>query len=222
MTRNNAFATVETWVFDLDNTLYTHDLRLFDQVSALMTDWVMRTLSLDRPAADSLRARYWREHGTTLAGLMAIDGVEPGPFLDAVHAIDLSAVVPDRRLDAALERLPGRKVVYTNGSRGHAERVTQALGIRDRFDALYGIEDSGFTPKPRREAFERVFGADGLAPDRSAMVEDDQRNLEVPFAIGMQTVWAQIDPSEAPAPHVRHVTTDLAAFLAEIVDDLEA
>jgi putative hydrolase of the HAD superfamily len=215
------FADVETWVFDLDNTLYSHDLRLFDQVSALMTDWVMRELGLDRPAADALRARYWREHGTTLAGLMAVNGVEPEPFLEAVHAIDLSAVAPDRRLDAALARLPGRKVVYTNGSRGHAERVTGALGLRARFDAVYGIEDAGFAPKPRRAAFDRVFAADGLAPARAAMVEDDQRNLEVPFALGMQTVWAPIDPEEPAAPHVRHVAIGLAGFLEGVIAGMD-
>jgi putative hydrolase of the HAD superfamily len=222
MSGASPFATVETWVFDLDNTLYPHDLHLFDQVSALMTDWVMRELAIDRAAADALRARYWREHGTTLAGLMAVHGMDPEPFLEAVHAIDLSSVKPDRRLDAALGRLPGRKVVYTNGSRGHAERVTAALGLRARFDALYGIEDSGFTPKPRRAAFDRVFGAARVTPDRAAMVEDDQRNLEVPFALGMQTVWAPIDPDEPAAPHVRHVAIDLAAFVERVADELGA
>jgi putative hydrolase of the HAD superfamily len=204
---------IETWVFDLDNTLYPHTLRLFDQVSARMTDFMMRTLGLSQAEADALRARYWREHGTTLAGLMAVDGIDPEGFLEEVHDIDLSALVPDPRLDAALARLPGRRIVYTNGSKRHAARITEALGIRARFDALYGVEDAGFVPKPRRAAFERVFAAAGVAPARSGMIEDDQRNLEAPHALGMATIWAPIDPEEPAGPHVGHVAVDLAAFL---------
>ena len=206
-------AEVETWVFDLDNTLYPHTLRLFDQVSAKMTAFVMRRFGMSHAEADALRARYWREHGTTLAGLMEVDRIDPGPFLDEVHAIDLSALAPDPRLDAALAELPGRRIVYTNGSKSHADRITRALGIRDRFDALYGVEDAGFQPKPRRSAFERVFAAAGVTPATAAMVEDDQRNLEIPHALGMATIWAPIDPEEPAGPHVGHVAVEIREFL---------
>lgn len=207
-------AAVATWVFDLDNTLYPPALRLFDQVNARMTTYVMRALGIDRAAADALRARYWREHGTTLAGLMAVHALDPEPFLEDVHAIDLSAVAPDPGLAAAIARLPGRKIVYTNGSRGHGARVSAALGLT--FDAIYGVEDAGYAPKPRREAFERVFAADGLDPASAAMVEDDQRNLVEPAAMGMVAIWRPADPQERPAPHVAHVAPDLAAFLGAI------
>ncbi len=213
-----SLAEVESWVFDLDNTLYPHTLRLFDQVSARMTTFVMRELGLAHAEADALRARYWREHGTTLAGLMEVDGIDPEDFLAEVHEIDLSALVPDPRLDAALAALPGRRVVYTNGSRDHAARITEKLGIRGRFEALYGVEDAGFVPKPRRAAFERVFAADGLDHARAAMVEDDQRNLEVPHALGMATIWAPLDPDEAAGAHVGHVAVDLAAFLETVLE----
>lgn len=215
MTRAD-FHHVTTWVFDLDNTLYPHSLRLFDQVNAKITAFVMRTLAVDEDEAQRLRALYWREHGTTLAGLMAHHALDPEPFLDDVHDIDLAAVQPDTRLAAAIAALPGRKIVYTNGSRRHAERVSGALGLRPLFDALYGVEDAGYTPKPHRAAFERVFAADGFEPARAAMVEDDQRNLAVPAAMGLATIWhpgAQTDP---PAPHVHHVAVDLAAFLSEL------
>ena len=208
-----ALGAVETWVFDLDDTLYPPGLGLFDQVLARITGFIMRELALDHAAATELRLRYRREHGTSLAGLMARHRVDPEAFLEDVHAIDLSALKADPRLDAALARLPGRRVVYTNGSRAHAERVTRALGVRERFAALYGIEDGGFAPKPRREAFARVFAADGLTPARAAMIEDDQRNLEIPHALGMATIWAPKDPSEAAAPHVGHVARGLADFL---------
>jgi putative hydrolase of the HAD superfamily len=217
VSRAPALGAVETWVFDLDDTLYPPGSGLFDQVVARMTAFVMRELGLDRAAADALRARYRREHGTTLAGLMAVHRIDPAPFLEDVHAIDLSGLAPDPRLDAALAALPGRRIVHTNGSRGHAERITAALGLRDRFDAVYGIEDAGFTPKPHRPAFERVAAAAGLRPERSAMVEDDPRNLEVPHALGMATIWAAGPADAEPAAHVGHVARDLAAFLEGVV-----
>lgn len=211
-----AFRHVDTWVFDLDNTLYSPEARLFDQIESRMTAWVMEALGLDRDRADRLRERYWRLHGTTLAGLMAEHGADPDAYLAAVHDIDLSAVSPAPGLGAAVAALPGRKVVFTNGSRAHARNVTAALGIADVFDALYGFEDAGYEPKPRESAFARVFAMDGLAPDRAAMFEDDPRNLAVPHALGMRTVLVGRAISAAPGPHVHHVTDDLAGFLGRL------
>ncbi len=206
---------VETWVFDLDNTLYPPALRLFDQVSARITAFVMRELAVDAPEAARLRDIYWRAHGTTLAGLMAVHGLAPDPYLDEVHDIDLSAVTPDPRLAAAILALPGRKVVYTNGSRGHAFKVCRALGLHDVFDALYGVEDAGYVPKPVRAAFERVFERDGLDPRRAAMIEDDQRNLRVPADMGMRAIWVPAGSGAPAEPHVHHVAPDLSAFLSQ-------
>lgn len=217
MTVPASLAHVETWVFDLDNTLYPSSLRLFDQVHAKMRAYVMEALSLEADAADALRHRYWAEHGTTLAGLMIHHAIDPVPFLHAVHDIDLGAVRPDARLAAAIAALPGRKIVYTNGSKEHAHRVSTALGLRHLFDALYGIEDAGYVPKPRREAFERVFAAAGLRPETGAMVEDDQRNLEVPAAMGLATIWHPGEQTVAPGPHIHHVAPDLADFLSRLV-----
>ncbi len=207
-------AHVETWVFDMDNTLYAPSLRLFDQVSARITTYVMEALAVERAEAERLRALYWREHGTTLAGLMALHGVDPDPFLDYVHAIDLSAVAPDLALRDAIAALPGRKVVYTNGSRAHGRTLAAALGLSDCFAAFYGVEDAGYVVKPHHPAFEAVFARDGLDPRRAAMVEDDQRNLRVPAAMGMRAIWRPADPAEPREAHVHHVAHDLAAFLA--------
>lgn len=208
------FRHVETWVFDLDNTLYPREVRLFDQIEALMTEYVMRALAVDAAQAARLRDHYWRTYGTTLAGLMHEHGLEPDPFLAAVHDIDLSAMSEAQALAAAIAALPGRKIVYTNGSREHARRVTAALGLARAFDALYGCEDAGYLPKPRDAAFHAVFDVDGLAPSRAAMFEDDPRNLEVPHALGMRTVLVG---AESDAPHVEHCTRDLAAFLQSVV-----
>jgi putative hydrolase of the HAD superfamily len=204
------FQHVRTWVFDLDNTLYPPHVRLFDQIETRMTDYVMRALGVDAERANLLRAEYWRNYGTTLAGLMRVHALDPEPYLDHVHDIDLSMVPAAPDLRAAIDGLPGRKIVYTNGSREHARRVTTALGIAACFDRLYGIEDAGFLPKPEARAFGTVFALDGLDGARAAMFEDDPRNLAVPHALAMRTVL--VGPAERH-PHVHHQTEELAAFL---------
>jgi putative hydrolase of the HAD superfamily len=207
------FTHVETWVFDLDNTLYPPAARLFDQIERRMTDYVMTALGVDAIEADGLRATYWQRYGTTLAGLMQEHGLDPLPYLEHVHDIDLSVIAPAPLLCAALGRLPGRKIVYTNGSREHARRVTGAIGLDGCFDALYGFEDAAYVPKPEARAFATVFGLDGLAPARAAMFEDDHRNLAVPHGLGMRTVL--VGPA-ADHPHVHHTTEDLTAFLGRL------
>ncbi|WP_136637109.1 pyrimidine 5'-nucleotidase [Pseudooceanicola onchidii] len=209
------FSHVTTWVFDLDNTLYPPAARLFDQIEVRMTDWVMRTLGIDRAAADRLRSDYWRDHGTTLAGLMRNHGVDPGPYLHEVHDIDFSVLDPDPALAGAITALPGRKIIYTNGSAPYAERVIAARGLSGLFDAIYGVEHAGFHPKPDAQAFDTVFGLDRLDTARAAMFEDDPRNLAVPHAKGMKTVL--VGPEPLTADHIHHHTDDLAGFLARLV-----
>jgi putative hydrolase of the HAD superfamily len=210
------FTHVTTWVFDLDNTLYPPHMRLFDQIEVRMTDWVMQALQVDRARADHLRAYYWRTYGTTLAGLMREHNVDPGPYLHEVHDIDFSVLSPDPDLARAISRLPGRKIIYTNGCAPYAEKVLSTRGLGSIFDAIYGVEHAGFHPKPDALAFATVFGKDGLDPARGAMFEDDTRNLAVPHALGMRTV--HVAPEAAPADHIHHHTDDLAAFLARLVE----
>ncbi|NNU80936.1 pyrimidine 5'-nucleotidase [Halovulum dunhuangense] len=208
------FSHVRAWVFDLDNTLYPPEARLFDQIERLMTDYIVTRLGVTETEAGRLRSEYWRSHGTTLAGLMDLHRVDPEDFLDAVHAIDLTNLPRDEALRLAIAALPGRKIVYTNGSREHARRVTQARGLDGLFDALYGVEDAGYAPKPRRDAFERVFGLAKLEADRGAMFEDDPRNLEVPHALGMRTVL--VGPHHE-GDHIHHRTEDLTRFLSQVI-----
>lgn len=210
-----AFAHVRTWVFDLDNTLYPPEIRLFDQIDRRMTDYVMRTLRLGRAEADALRRRYWRDYGTTLAGLMMHHGVDPVPYLVEVHAIDFSALSPCAVLRAGIARLPGRRVVYTNGSAPYARRVIEARGLANLIDAVYGVEDAGYHPKPRAEAFATVFALDGLDPAAAAMFEDDARNLEVPHGLGMRTVHVAPEALR-DAAHIHHHTADLGVFLGRL------
>lgn len=208
------FSHVTAWVFDLDNTLYPPEAKLFDQINVRMTDWVMQALGVDRAEADRLRLHYWQTYGTTLAGLMDEHGVDPGPYLTHVHEISLDALQSDPELAAAIADLPGRRIVYTNGSAPYAKRVLTARGLSGLFDAVYGVEHAGFRPKPERTAFETVFTRDGIAPDRAAMFEDDVRNLEAPHAMGMRCVLVAPEPDEAP--HVHHHTADLADFLSQL------
>lgn len=210
------FLTVSTWVFDLDNTLYPPATRLFDQIDGRINVWVMQTLRIGRDEADRVRHAYWRKYGTTLAGLMAEHGLAPERYLEDVHDIDFGVLTPDPDLRARIAALPGRRIVYTNGSAPYAERVLAARGLAGLFDAVYGVEHADYRPKPEAAAFARVFARDGLSdPSRAAMFEDDARNLAVPHALGMRTI--HVAPAPEPAPHIQHHTDDLAAFLARIL-----
>ncbi len=208
------FRHIETWVFDLDNTLYPPQMRLFDQIEARMTGYVMQTLGVNQPEANRLRKEYWAKYGTTLAGLMAVHDIDPLPYLVTVHDIDFSVLAPDPDLRGQIAALPGRRIVYTNGSADYAQRVIEGRGFSGIFDAVYGVEDAGFRPKPEAAAFEQVFARDGLAPDRAAMFEDDPRNLAAPHAMGMRTVLVAPHPHEAA--HIHHHTDDLSGFLAKL------
>jgi len=209
------FSHVDTWVFDLDNTLYSPHLRLFDQIEVRMTQFVMDTLGVDHAEADRLRVAYWRDHGTTLAGLMTVHGMAPEQYMIDVHDIDMSVLTPDPDLRARITALPGRKIIFTNGSAPYAERVAGARGLAGVFDAVYGVEHAGYTPKPARAAFEAVFAADGLTAGRAAMFEDDPRNLAQPHAMGLRTVL--VAPDRAEGAHIHHHTDDLSGFLGRLI-----
>lgn len=209
-----AFSHVTDWVFDLDNTLYPPSARLFDQIEQRMTDYVMRALGVERDRANHLRDHYWRLYGTTLAGLMHEHGLDPDPYLADVHDISLHPLSPDPSLRAAIAALPGRKIVFTNGSRPYAERVLAARGLGGVFDGIFGVEHAGYHPKPARAAFEAVFALAEVTPHRAAMFEDDPRNLAVPHAMGMRTV--HVAPAPVAGAHIEHHTDDLLQFLTAL------
>lgn len=210
-----SFSHVTQWVFDLDNTLYPPHARLFDQIEVRMTQYVMDALGVEQSEADRLRKHYWRSYGTTLAGLMREHDVDPTPYLTDVHDISLDHLEHDSDLAAYITALPGRRIVYTNGSAPYAERVLAARGLGGVFDAIYGVEHAEFHPKPERKAFELIFAQDGITPASAAMFEDDPRNLAAPHAMGMRTVHVAPDPHEAD--HIHHHTDDLTDFLSHLV-----
>ena len=209
------FSHVRAWVFDLDNTLYPPSTGLFAQIEPRMTAYVARAVGVDLDEANRLRDLYWRQYGTTLAGLMAEHDVDPGPYLDEVHEIDFSVLDPAPELAHAIADLPGRRIVYTNGCEPYARNVLAARGLTEVFDAVYGVEHAGFRPKPEQAAFEAVFALDDLPADQGAMFEDDTRNLAAPHAMGMRTV--HVAPAAEHHDHIHHHTDDLAAFLSQLV-----
>lgn len=207
----DAFSHVTTWVFDLDNTLYHPSVRLFDQIEVKMTQYMMRTLGVDEAHAQHLRSSYWERFGTTLSGLMHEHDIDPDPFLEDVHDISFDALEADPTLRAKITALPGRRIIYTNGTAPYAEQVLKGRNLDGLFDAIYGIEHADYQPKPAQGAFETIFEKDGLDPKTAAMFEDEPRNLKVPHAMGLRTV--HVAPNAHHADHIHHHTDDLARFL---------
>ena len=220
------FAHVETWVFDLDNTLYPHHL-LWQQVDDRIREYIARFLKVGHDEAHRVQKDYYRRYGTSMRGLMTEHGLDPDDFLDYVHEIDHSPLEPNEALGAAIEKLPGRKLILTNGTRRHADAVTKRLAIRRHFDDVFDIVAAGLEPKPSPQTYDRFLSAHRVDPARSAMFEDLARNLVVPHALGMTTVLV-VPPRTREvfreawelegrnAPYVDHVTDDLTGFLQNV------
>ncbi len=218
---------IDCWVFDLDNTLYAAECRLFEEIDARMTTYIRERLAIAHGDARKLQKDYYVRYGTTMAGLMREHDVEPDHFLDYVHDIDLEKIKETPALAQALDALPGRKYIYTNGSVAHAENVAGALGIFHLFDDVFDIKAAAYTPKPHPEPYETFTRRFDIKPSRAVMFEDLQQNLKTPHAMGMTTVlvcsdaaWLDDEPHEKrparigeTAPHVHHATNDLTGFL---------
>jgi putative hydrolase of the HAD superfamily len=213
---------VETWVFDLDNTLYPANASLFPQIDVRMRRFISERLHLPMDEAFALQKRYYREFGTTLRGLMLMHHMEPADFLEYVHDIDHSVLDAAPDLRAALAGLPGRKLIFTNGSERHAEKVLDRLGIADRFSGIFDIAAARYVPKPQPECYADMVRRFAFDPKGAAMVEDIHRNLKPAAAIGMVTVWVRQDDhpdakvvmqDDDDLAHVHHVVDDLTAWL---------
>jgi putative hydrolase of the HAD superfamily len=219
------FERTQVWVFDLDNTLYPADCNLFLQVDQRMGEFIARLLGVPFAYARHLQKTYYRQFGTTLSGLMQVHGIDPKPFLDYVHDIDLAPVREHPELAAAIDKLPGRKLIFTNGSRRHAERVAGKLGVLNCFETIFDICDANYVPKPAASCYQHFCTAHGVEATQSAMFEDIPSNLEAPHALGMTTVLVRSNTNHdhpvqqmirawvEPPAHVHHMTFDLAAFL---------
>jgi putative hydrolase of the HAD superfamily len=221
------FDHVETWVFDLDNTLYPHHLNLWQQVDERIRLYIERLLNLSREDAFRLQKDYYRRYGTTLRGLMLEHGLHPDDFLDFVHEIDHSPLEANPQLGAAIEKLPGRKLILTNGTRKHAEMVMQRLAIHEHFEDVFDIVAADLEPKPSPQTYARFLARHGVDAAKAAMFEDLARNLATPHALGMTTVLVIPEGTREvlredwelegrDADHVDYVTDDLVGFLETI------
>lgn len=204
---------VDTWLFDLDNTLYPPEAEFMTLIEGRMTAFVARETGLPRDQAFALQKRYLSEHGTTLAGLMANHGVDPEAFLDEVHDVSMASLTPDAELQAAIERLPGRRLVFTNGGAAHAERVLRKLELDDLFEATFHIALADYIPKPHPDTFARMIAFHDIEAKSTAFFEDSARNLEPAFALGMTTVLVGPHALDTAHGFVHFRTANLAAFL---------
>jgi putative hydrolase of the HAD superfamily len=217
------FAHVETWVFDLDNTLYPHSSRVWPQIDQRITLYITNLFGLDGLSAQALQKYFYHKYGTTLRALIDEYDIDPTDFLDFAHDIDHTDIELNHSLGEAIQQLPGRKLILTNGSRAHADRVATRLGVRAHFEDVFDIAASGYVPKPEQAAYDQFVAKHRIDPSRSAIFEDSARNLVVPHALGMTTVLVlpkSEDPfreafEQAPvaAPYVDYMTDDLAGFL---------
>ncbi len=215
---------IETWVFDLDNTLYPAEINLFAQVDQRMGDFIARELNLTFEQARLVQKQYYAEHGTTLTGLMTVHGIEPESFLDYVHDIDVSMIKPSAQLDELLGELKGRKIVFTNGSITHAQRVIAALDIGHQFDEIYDIAAANYVPKHEAQAFEQFVDKAGFEPKSAAMFDDIAKNLQPAHARGVTTIWIRtrrdwgvprefLKQEQGDKSFVDHEADDLLSFL---------
>lgn len=227
-TAKRSFSHVETWVFDLDNTLYPHHLNLWQQVDVRIRDFIATYLKIPPDEAFRVQKDYYKRYGTTMRGLMSEHGMSPDDYLEFVHQIDHSPLEPNPALGAALEKLPGRKLILTNGTRKHAEAVMRRLDVHHHFEDVFDIVAADLEPKPLALTYARFLERHDVDPKNAAMFEDLARNLKEPHALGMTTVLVVPEKTREvfregwelegrEAPHVDYVTEDLSGFLQRIV-----
>jgi putative hydrolase of the HAD superfamily len=216
---------VEAWIFDLDNTLYRADSDLFAQIDVRMASYVSALLSVPLDEARRIQKDYYRDHGTTLNGLMKVHGADPEPFLEHAHNIDLSVLSPDPILNDNIMRLPGRRFVLTNGCRNYAQRVLDQIGLGAAFEDIWDIRAMGYRPKPDPQAYRTLIARNAIEPPKAALFEDLARNLVPARELGMTTVWlnngsvwSKQGPEHpiAESRHIDHETQDLSEFLRSV------
>lgn len=218
-----ALRTVDCWIFDLDNCLYPAASDLFALVDVRMGEYIQELLGCDREEARRVQKGHFRDHGTTLAGLMASHGIDPHHFLDYVHDIDMARLTADPALVAAIDRLPGRKFVFTNGDEAYARRVLDRIGLANAFDGMHDIHAMNYVPKPNPASYAALCDRHGIDPASALFAEDMARNLAPAKALGMTTLW--VDNGSEQAGHgedrafIDYRTHDIAAWLNDILGE---
>ena len=216
---------INTWIFDLDNTLYSADSGIFQQVHKLMGEFISKNLKMDMVEAKKLQSKYYKLHGTTLSGLMENHGVEPDYFLDEVHKLDYSIVGPDEILNKELEKIQGRKIIYTNANKKHVVDVLERINLANFFDEIFDIKMANYIPKPEIRPYEQIIDIFNINPSSSAMFDDIAKNLVPAKKVGFTPVWVDAgyenfsDDIQASKDYLDYSTRNLSSFLKDINEE---
>jgi putative hydrolase of the HAD superfamily len=213
---------ISTWIFDLDNTLYSADSGIFQQVHTLMSKFVSTHLNIDIKKATELQRKYYRQHGTTLRGLMDNHNVDPDHFLSEVHQLDYSIVGPNFKLNRELKKLKGRKIIYTNANRQHANDILIRLELTNMFDEIFDIKTANYIPKPEASPYEQIISEFNIDPITTIMFDDIAKNLVPAKNVGFASVWIDVgyenfsDDIAKSKKYLDYETKDLSLFLDEV------
>ena len=212
--------TIKYWIFDLDNTLYSGKTKVFEQVDKKMSKFISGKLKVSVEEAKKIQKNYFYEYNTTLNGMIKNHKIDANEFLEFVHDIDIDFLQKDLKLAEQIEKLEGKKIIFTNGSRKHALNVTKRIGIDQHFDDIFDIVDSNFTPKPSIEPYKKLIEKHKIDPKLSVFIEDIARNLKPAYEMGMKTVWIENDEPWAKkysdSEFINYKTNNLAEFLKKI------
>jgi len=211
---------IKFWLFDLDNTLYSGDTKVFDQVDKKMSKFISEKLKVSLEEAKKIQKNYFHEYNTTLNGMIKNHDIDANEFLEFVHDVDLEFLKEDEPLKTEIEKLKGKKIIFTNGSRAHASNVTSRIGIEQLFDGVFDIVDSDFYPKPSLEPYKKIIENYKIIPEYCIFFEDIARNLKPAYELGMKTVWIENNEPWAAKysdeEFVNYKTGSLTKFLKEI------
>ena len=213
---------INTWIFDLDNTLYSADSGIFQQVHQLMGEFISKNLSMDMSEAKKLQSKYYKEHGTTLRGLMDNHGIDPDHFLDEVHRLDYSIVGSNKILNEELHKLEGRKIIYTNANKKHVIDVLDRIDLTNFFDEIFDIKMANYIPKPELKPYEEIINLFNIKPESSAMFDDIAKNLVPAKKVNFTSVWIDAgyenfsDDIKASKEYLDFSTRDLSLFLKDV------
>ena len=213
---------IDTWIFDLDNTLYSADSGIFQQVHKLMGKFIVEHLNVNINEAKNIQRKYYKKHGTTLRGLMDNHGIDPDSFLEEVHKLDYSIVNPNLKLAKNLENLNGKKFIFTNANKKHADVILEKLKIADLFEGVFDIKMANYIPKPEIEPYEKLIETYNIIPKTTIMFDDIAKNLVPASKIGFTTVWINVghenfsDDIASSKKYLDHQTKDLSNWLSNI------
>ena len=215
---------INTWIFDLDNTLYAADSGIFQQVHRLMGEFISKNLNIDLTEAKKLQSKYYKQHGTTLRGMIDNHGTNPDHFLEEVHKLDYSIVGPNDLLNRELKKLKGRKIIYTNANKQHVINVLERIDLTNFFDEIFDIKMANYIPKPEIKPYEQIIDLFNINPKSSAMFDDIARNLVPAKKVGFTPVWIDAgyenfsDDIKSSKNYLDYETRDLSLFLKDVND----